>query len=86
MKLYYDKYCKILKKVILAAKKMAYDNYSIKMLDKMKSTWKIINIETGRTKRNDAQYLMGKSGGQNVAETTNIFFSLVDKLKKFGLK
>jgi hypothetical protein len=54
---------------------MAYDNYSIKMLDKMKSTWKIINIETGRTtKRNDTQYLMGKSGGQNVAETINIFY------------
>jgi hypothetical protein len=46
---YYKKYCKILKKVITAAKKMAYDHYCNKMQNKIKSTWKIINIETGRT-------------------------------------
>jgi hypothetical protein len=46
IKLYCDSYCKILNKVIIAAKKMAYDNYCIKSLDKMKSTWKITNIET----------------------------------------
>jgi hypothetical protein len=54
-KLNYDKYCKILNKVIVSAKKMAYDNYCIKMKDKMKSTWNIINTERGRTrKQNDS--------------------------------
>jgi hypothetical protein len=36
MKTYYDKYCKILKKVVTAAKNMAYENYCMKMHDKMK--------------------------------------------------
>jgi hypothetical protein len=47
IKTHYDKYCKILNKVITAAKKMAFDSYCIKTHDKMKSTRKIINIETG---------------------------------------
>jgi hypothetical protein len=54
---------------------MAYDNYCIKMQGKMKSTWNIINTETGRTtKRNDTQYRMGKSCVQNAAETINKYF------------
>jgi hypothetical protein len=48
MKICYDKYCKRLKKVVTAAKKMEYENYCMKMHDKMKATWKIINIGTGR--------------------------------------
>jgi hypothetical protein len=32
---------------------MAYDNYCIKAYNKMKSTWKIINIETGRSVKRD---------------------------------
>jgi hypothetical protein len=47
------KYCKILNKVITAAKKMAYDNYCVKTHDTMKYTWRIINIETGRTTKRD---------------------------------
>jgi hypothetical protein len=48
---------------------MAYDNYCIKTHDKMKSTWKIITMETGTTtKRDDTQYLIGKSCDQNVAQ------------------
>jgi hypothetical protein len=42
IKAYYDKYCKILKKVITAGKKMAYDNYCIKTHNKMKSTGKLL--------------------------------------------
>jgi hypothetical protein len=82
IKLYYDKYCKMLNKEIISAKKMAYDNYCIKMRDKMKSTCNIINTETGRTrKQNDTQYPMGKSCVQNAAETINKYFlSLADKL------
>jgi hypothetical protein len=45
---HYSKYCKILKKVIVAAKKMAYDDFISKSHNKFNSTWKIINSETGR--------------------------------------
>jgi hypothetical protein len=50
---------------------MAYDNYRNKVRDKMTSTWNIINTETGRIKRNDTQYLIGKSRVQSAAETIN---------------
>jgi hypothetical protein len=83
MKIYYDKYCKILKKkVITAAKKMAYDNYCMKIHNKMKATCKIINIGTGSSiKRDDTQYLIDKSCDQNGVETVNEYFlSLADKL------
>jgi hypothetical protein len=80
IKTYYDKYCKILNRVITAAKKMAYDNYCNKAYNKMKSTWEIINIETGRiAKRDETKYLIGKS--RDIAETINDYFlSLADNL------
>jgi hypothetical protein len=50
----------------------------------MKSTWKIINIETGRTtKQDDTRHLIGKSCDQNVAQTiTEYILSLADNLAK----
>jgi hypothetical protein len=67
LKDYYSKYCKILNKVIVLAKKMAYDNYIRKSHNKLNSTWKIINSETGRiSKRNDFQDLIKKCKHQNV--------------------
>jgi hypothetical protein len=61
---------------------MAYDNYCIKAYNKMKSTWKTINIETGRSvKRDDTQYITDKAHGPHVAETINEYFlSLADNL------
>jgi phosphatidylinositol kinase/protein kinase (PI-3 family) len=48
----------------------------------MKSTWKIINIETGRSiKRDDTQYIIDKARGPHIAETINEYFlSLADDL------
>jgi hypothetical protein len=43
IKVYYNRYCKILNKVIIAAKKMAYDNCIKKSHNKLNTTWKIIN-------------------------------------------
>jgi hypothetical protein len=82
IKVYYNRYCKILSKVITAAKKMAYDNFIKESHNKMNSTWKIINTETGRTtKRDDIQYLIDKSHDQNVAEIINEYFlSIANKL------
>jgi hypothetical protein len=61
---------------------MAYDNYCIKAYIKMKYTWKIINIETGRSvKREDTKYIIDKARGPHVAENINEYFlSLADNV------
>jgi hypothetical protein len=51
LKIYYKQYCKILSKVILAAKKLYYNKIIINSNNKMRSTWKIINEEKGKIKR-----------------------------------
>jgi hypothetical protein len=47
--IYYKSYCKILTRVITTAKKMNHDNNIKKSQNKAKTTWKIVNHETGRT-------------------------------------
>jgi hypothetical protein len=44
-KLYYNKYCTILTKVIRCAKKLHYNNMILNAKNKMKTTWQIINKE-----------------------------------------
>jgi uncharacterized protein (UPF0297 family) len=82
IKVYYNRYCKILNKLITAAKKMAYDNCIKKSYNKLNTTWKIINTETGRiSKCDDARHLIEKFNGQNVAELINEYFiSIANKL------
>jgi hypothetical protein len=82
IKVYYNRYCKILNKVIIAAKKMAYDKCIKKSYNKLKTTWKIINTETGRTSKcDDTQHLIEKCNGQKVAELINVYFiSIANKL------
>ena len=81
-KLHYKRYCKILSKVIKTAKKMSYDNYIKMSHNKMKTTWKIVNSETGRnTKMNSTQQLIENYNGQNVAEHLNDYFvNIANKL------
>ena len=50
LKIYYKRYCAVLSKVILTAKKLHYNKIILGSKNKMKSTWKIINEEKGRTK------------------------------------
>jgi hypothetical protein len=82
IKVYYNRYGKILNKVIIAAKKMAYDNCIKKLYNKLNTMWKIINIETSRTsKHDDTQHLIEKFNGQNVAELIKEYFiSIGNKL------
>jgi hypothetical protein len=47
LKIYFKQYCKLLSKVILAAKKKNLTNSNNKII----GTWKIINEENGKTKR-----------------------------------
>ena len=49
-KIYYKQYCKVLSKVICAAKKLHYNKIICNSKNKMKSTWKIINEERGKPK------------------------------------
>ena len=58
-KLYYKRYCSILSKVISTAKKSHYNNIIFNSENKMRSTWKIINEERGKTKKDlDIQSLV----------------------------
>ena len=50
-KTYYKKYCAILSKVILEAKKMHHKQAIEKSNNKIKTTWHIINEEKGLSKR-----------------------------------
>jgi hypothetical protein len=81
-KLYYKRFCKILSKVIIAAKRMAYDNHIKRSHNKMKTAWKIVNLETGRiNKTNSNKQLIDKYKDQNVAEYLNKYFlTIADKL------
>ena len=49
LKIYYKRYCAVQSKVILTAKKLHYNKIILGSKNKMKSTWKIINEEKGRT-------------------------------------
>jgi hypothetical protein len=49
IKLYYKKYCLILTRLIRNAKNLHYNNTILRSKNKIKSTWKIINSESGMT-------------------------------------
>jgi hypothetical protein len=68
--------------VIIAAKRMAYDNRLRRSHNKMKTAWNFVNLETGRTnKTNCTQQLIDKYKDQNVAEYLNDYFlTIADKL------
>jgi len=50
LKIYYKRYCAVQSKVILTAKKLHYNKIIHGFKNKMKSIWKIINEEKGKTK------------------------------------
>jgi len=54
LKIYYKRYCAVQSKVILTAKKLHYNKIILGSKNKMKSTWKIINEEKGRSKNSSA--------------------------------
>ena len=58
LKKYYKQYCKVLSKVILASKKLHYNKVILNSKNKIKSTWRFINKEKGKSKcRSDIQTL-----------------------------
>jgi hypothetical protein len=78
IKMYYKNYCKILSRVITAAKKMNHDNNIKKSHNKMKTMWKIINFETGRKLNSSgSKTLFEVQKGQNAAEHLNDYFTSI---------
>jgi phosphopantetheine adenylyltransferase len=76
---YYKTYSKIVANVIKTAKRLTYDKHITKSKKKLKTTWQIINSETGRAVKYDAiQHLVTSNstghGKQNIAERVNDFF------------
>ena len=72
---YYKKYCVILKKVILDAKKMYYNDIIKKSNNKMKASWNIINKEKGKVqdKSNITQIVFEDRIITNQKKIANLF-------------
>jgi hypothetical protein len=89
IKTYYKKYCAILTKVILKAKKLYYKQAIEKSNNKIKTTWHIINEEKGLNKRKSLIKKISHNNIFIINQTTianlfnNYFLSMADlnKLK-----
>jgi len=86
LKIYYKRYCKVLSKVILAAKKIHYNKIILNSKNKMKSTRKIINEEKGKQKHSmDIQSLVTdnnviKNQNKTADNFNNYFLSIADSI------
>jgi hypothetical protein len=81
-KIYYKQYCKVLTKVIYAAKKLHYNKIICNSKNKMKSTWNIINEERGKPKQGtDFQSLLMdinvETNLSKIADNFNKYFTSV---------
>jgi len=81
---YYKDYSKILTKVIQMAKRMEYDKLILKSCDKAKTTWDIINKESGRNKKKKRSVIQTLkvqdkkiTDQQTIAETFNEYFAAI---------
>jgi hypothetical protein len=48
LKLYYKLYCKVLSNVILEAKRNNYNSQILRFSNKIKTTWEIVKVESGK--------------------------------------
>jgi exonuclease III len=77
---HYKTYCKILKKVITAAKRMANDRYISGAVNKSKAVWGVVRREIGQQKKYCSENIKLDTGGtlvydpSQVANTFNDFF------------
>ena len=89
LKKYYKQYRKVLSKVILAAKKLHYNKVILNSKNKIKSTWRVINKEKGKSKcRSDIQTLnINNNVISNRKEIATIFnnyyLSIADTINNF---
>ena len=80
IRLYYKKYCNILSKVILKAKKMYYNETISNSNNKMRVLWNIVNKEKGNNQNkskspliNDSKFISNK---KKIANLFNNHFIL----------
>ena len=86
--LYHKKYSKILAAVIKKAKHMDYDKLILNSCNKIKTTWNIINTESGRMKKRNETLALNINGmkitdQQTIADTfSEHFATIADKIRK----
>jgi hypothetical protein len=75
LKIYYKQYCRILTRVISAAKRAHYNRMILKSNNKVKSTWSIINEEKGNIKRNKGIHsiMIGEKSSNQSGKNCNCF-------------
>ena len=75
LKIYYKRYCTVLSKVILTAKNLYYNKIIHVSKNKMKTAWKIINEEKGKTKSSiDIQcFVINNNVIMNQNKIANVF-------------
>ena len=92
LKIYYKRYCAVLSKVILTAIKLHCNKIILGSKNKMKSTWKIINEEKGKTKSgiNIQSVVINDNVIMNQNKIANIFnsyfISTVDTVNSDNIK
>jgi exonuclease III len=82
LKTYYKRYCKILSIVIKEAKKINYADKIKKSVNKNKTVWDIVNMETNKTGNNDEINTLNIDGNtisdrQEIANAFNKYFLTV---------
>jgi len=88
LKAKFKTYCKVLKQVIKAAKRMANDRYISGAVNKSRAMWEVVRRETGQDKNTHPENVVLKSESKtvdnpkDVAETfNNYFINVADNLK-----
>jgi hypothetical protein len=82
---YYKDYCGILSKVIKGAKKLEYDRRILKLTNKMRTSWNLINIERGKDMNNQIIQSIDiddktTADHQTIANTINKHFIMVPEI------
>jgi hypothetical protein len=86
LKTYYKQYCRMLTRIISAAKRAHYNRMILKSNNKVKSTWRIINEVKGNIKRNKGIHsiVIGKkvvTNQEKIATAFNKYFlSIADSI------
>lgn len=85
---YYKQYCKVLRKVIAAAKRMANDRFISESENKSKAVWSVVRRETGRVVSRGPENITLKTEEKVISEPTevansfnNFFIKVADNLK-----
>jgi len=79
VKVYYKKYCAILRRVVIEAKQLHYNNQITISSNKVNTLWKIIKDTIGKTQSFDTITKINSEAGQvaHINEMANAFNNLL---------